>query len=253
MALWNDLSRRVADTKDKTVQQAKVLTETQKLNALIAEEKKKIEACYRELGMQYAQLHHDDYEGAFAGVMGTILAAEKTIQDSQAKIRDIKGIRCCEKCGAELTKDAAFCSGCGAVIPKPVVPAGRFCTGCGAPLAEGMRFCTACGTPAQEPAAPVTPAAPAAESYFAPAPAAESYFAPAPAADDFFAQPPVQEEYITQVPVVENSYAPNVPVSQFEESYFADFPVSEVPRCPQCNAVLEKGMAFCTNCGCRMV
>ena len=79
MALWNDLGRKVADTKDKTVQQAKVLSETQKLNAQIAEEKKKMAACYRELGMQYAALHHEDYEAAFAGVMGMILASEKVI------------------------------------------------------------------------------------------------------------------------------------------------------------------------------
>lgn len=209
MALWNDLGRKVANTKDKTVQQAKVLSETQKLNALISEEKKKIEASYRALGMQYAQLHHDDYEAAFADVMGTILAAEKAIRDSQAKIRDIKGIRCCEKCGAELTKEAAFCSGCGAVVPKPVVPAGRFCIGCGAPLADGMRFCTACGTPAaaQEPVVTVSPVP-----------------------ENIFAQQPVQEESITEVAVAENSCTPNTAGSQFEESCYDEIPVPEVPR-----------------------
>lgn len=197
MALWNDFSKKVADTKDKTVQQAKVLGETQKLNALIAEEKKKIEVSYRELGLQYAQLHHDDYEAALAGVMEAILTSEKLIQDTQRKIREIKGIRCCEKCGAELVRDAVFCCSCGAMVPKPVTPAGRTCTGCGGPLADGVRFCTACGTPVTK----------------------------------------------------EESAAP---VSSVED-YYDDYPVSEVPRCPQCNAVLEKGMEFCTGCGCRMV
>lgn len=162
MALWNDLSKRVTDTKDKTVQQAKVLTETTKLYTLIAEEKKKIEGNYHKLGMQYAQVHHEDYEEAFAEVMTAILASEKLIQDSQAQIRDIKGVRVCENCGAELAKDAAFCSGCGAVIPKPAAPVGNFCTGCGAALADGARFCTSCGTPVPAKEAPVAEA-PAAE------------------------------------------------------------------------------------------
>ena len=263
MALWNDLSRKVADTKDKTVQQAKVLSETQKLNTLIAEEKKKIEACYRELGMQYAQLHHDDYEPALSGVMGTILAAEKLIQETQAKIRDIKGIRCCEKCGAELAKDAAFCSGCGAVVPKPAAPAGRFCTGCGAQLAEEMRFCTSCGTPAPAKGEPVvyTPVAepsPAPVAFYREEPQAavedymvqtqpvvEDYMAQQPAAEAYMTQPqPAAENYFTQQPVAENHFA---------DGYFPQSVVMDEPRCPLCNAVLEEGVAFCTNCGCRMI
>lgn len=156
MALWNDLSKKVSGTKDKTVQQAKALAETTKLYTVIAEEKKKLEAAYQKLGMQYAQAHREDYEEAFAEAMAAILASEKLIQDSQAQIRDIKGVKCCEVCGTELARDAAFCSGCGAVIPKPQAPAGKFCTGCGAALADGSRFCTTCGTPVTEPAeAPV--------------------------------------------------------------------------------------------------
>ena len=276
MALWNDLSRKVADTKDKTVQQAKVLGETQKLNAVIAEEKKKIEACYRELGMQYAQMHHEDYEAAFSGVMGAILASEKLIRESQAKIRDIRGIRCCEKCGAELAKDAAFCSGCGAVVPKPVAPAGKFCTGCGAQLAEGMRFCTSCGTPVPVMEEPVmyTPVAaepsfvppvlyrgepqPAAEEYIAqPQPIAEEYIAqPQPAAEEYIAQPqPVAEEYIAQPQSATENYFAQEPVAEnhFADGYFPQSVVMDEPRCPLCNAVLEEGAAFCTSCGCRMI
>ena len=163
MALWNDLSKKVSGTKDKTVQQAKALAETTKLYTVIAEEKKKLEDNYQKLGLQYAQAHREDYEEAFAEVMAAILASEKLIQDSQAQIRDIKGVKCCEVCGTELAKDAAFCSGCGAVIPKPKAPAGKFCTGCGAALAEGSRFCTTCGTPVTEPAAEPVEEEPAAE------------------------------------------------------------------------------------------
>lgn len=150
MALWNDLGRKVSSTKDKTVQQAKALTETTRLYGVIAEEKKKIENNYYKLGMQYAQLHHDDFDGDFADTMTAILESERIIQESQEQIRDIKGVKTCTNCGAELAKDSAFCSNCGAVVPKPKAPEGPVCHNCGAALSEEMRFCTSCGTPVEQ-------------------------------------------------------------------------------------------------------
>lgn len=150
MALWNDLSKKVSDTKDKTVQQAKVLMETNRLSNMIAEEKKKLDDRYRELGEQYAQAHPEDYEEDFGEVMAAILASEAVIRDIEAQIRDIKGLKCCEVCGTELPKDALSCSGCGAVIPKFGEAAAGKCTACGAAMAEGSCFCTTCGTPVTE-------------------------------------------------------------------------------------------------------
>lgn len=150
MALWDDLGRKAFDTKTKAVQQAKALSDITRLNAVISEEKKKIENYYYALGKSYAQLHKEDYEEALGEFMLGIADAERIIKESQEQIRDIKGVQTCEKCGAELVKDSAFCRSCGAPVPKPVVPVGPVCSGCGAPLSDGMRFCVSCGKPVEQ-------------------------------------------------------------------------------------------------------
>ena len=44
------------------------------------------------------------------------------IRDYKHQIKDIKGVSVCEKCGAEVAVNSAFCSACGAPMPvvKPV-------------------------------------------------------------------------------------------------------------------------------------
>ena len=68
----------------------------------------------------------------------------------------------CQKCGATVQDDAAFCMACGSPLatPAPEVAAGeetlrlaRYCTRCGAALREGDAFCGRCGAPAVEPGA----------------------------------------------------------------------------------------------------
>lgn len=147
MNLWQDIGKKASDTKAKATQQAKVLSETTRLYGVIAEEKKKNEENYYALGKLYAQLHSNDYEEALAELMTAILASERLIQESQEQMRNLKGIQCCENCGAELAKNSAFCSSCGAAAPKPKAPEGLVCSKCGKVLSEGMKFCTSCGTP----------------------------------------------------------------------------------------------------------
>ena len=145
MARWNEFGKKAAGAK--AGQQSPVQIEIARLSGLISEEKKKIEESYSALGKQYVQLHRSDYGEEFAELMETVLNAEKKIQDYQEQILEVKGIRCCTNCGAELAKDAAFCSRCGTPVPKPKTPERPVCTNCGAVLSEGMRFCTTCGTP----------------------------------------------------------------------------------------------------------
>lgn len=226
MALWKDFSKKASDTKTKAVEQAKALTETTRLYGVIAEEKKKIEENYLALGKLYAQVHGTDYESDFAGLMTAIQASEKLILDSQEQIRTIKGVQCCEKCGAELPKNSAFCSNCGAAAPKPKAPEGPVCSKCGKPLAENMRFCTNCGAPVA-PAAPVVQAAPVAE---------------VPAEPVVVAEPVMVAEPVTVAePVV-------------AEPVMAE-PVEELPKklfCTNCGTELPADAVFCTNCGTKL-
>lgn len=158
MALWDSLTKKASETTAKAVQQAKILAETTKLNSQIADEEKKISNNYYQIGKLYAAMHQNDCEEDFAGMLAEIAEAEQKIRELKIQIQDIKGVVRCESCGAEVSKESAFCSACGAALPKVEVvvedPDHEKCDSCGALVEKGMRFCTACGKPlAAQPAA----------------------------------------------------------------------------------------------------
>ena len=68
------------------------------------------------------------------------------IAQYQAQIRQIKGIRLCPECGAEVGPDSAFCGGCGARMEPSAPQGGRTCPKCGSPADGDSLFCAACGT-----------------------------------------------------------------------------------------------------------
>lgn len=183
MAFFDNLGKKISQAGQTAVQKTKEMADIAKLNSCISDEERKIKDSYSEIGKLYMSLHDEDHEAAFSELVVGIHAAEKQIAEYQQQIKDIKGVVCCEKCGAEVTGNAAFCSSCGAPMPvvKPVETeekAAAKCSKCGAELAPDTKFCTTCGAPVEAPAAPVTEA-PAAEAPTTEAPATEA----APAAE----------------------------------------------------------------------
>lgn len=148
MAFFDNIGKKASETAAKAVQRAQGLTETARLNGMISDEEKRINAAYSQIGKLYAELHREDAEEAFAGPLGVIEDAEKKICSYRKQIQDMKETQRCEKCGAEVSRDSAFCSSCGAQIIKDKKPADTFrCEKCGAAVTGWMRFCTACGSP----------------------------------------------------------------------------------------------------------
>ena len=150
MALWDNLSKKASETTAKAVQQARILSETTRLNGLISDEEKKINNNYYQIGKLYAAIHQTDSEEEFSSMIAAIAESEQRIMEYRMLIQDVKGVTRCEKCGAEVAKGVAFCSSCGAAMPKVEVPdLGKYekCSNCGAKVEKGMRFCTSCGKP----------------------------------------------------------------------------------------------------------
>lgn len=152
MAFFDKLSKTVTEASQKTIAKTKELADTSRLNSLISDEEKTITNQYFQIGKLYVSLHKDDYEDDFAGMIAAIADAEAKIRDYKNQIQDIKGVQRCEKCGAEVANGAAFCSSCGASMPKiqaPVAADVVKCENCGTEVKKGMRFCTSCGKPMQ--------------------------------------------------------------------------------------------------------
>lgn len=148
MAFFDEVGRKLTHAGQSTVQKAKDMTDIAKINSAISEEEKKISNLHYQIGVKYVQLHASEPEAEFAEMVAAIRESEKAIAGYRQQIQDIRGVVTCEKCGAEIAKNSAFCSSCGAPAQKPVMaenPDMVRCSGCGQMVARTMRFCTSCG------------------------------------------------------------------------------------------------------------
>lgn len=149
MAFFDDLGKKISQAGQSAVQKTKDMTDIARINSAISDEEKKVSNNYHQLGVLYVAKHPADYESDFAELIAGIKASEGKISDYKQQIQNIKGVTRCEKCGAEVSNNAAFCAACGAPVPKPAQsePEVAYCPACGAMVAKNAKFCAACGTP----------------------------------------------------------------------------------------------------------
>lgn len=151
MAFFDDLGKKISQAGQTAVQKTKEMTDIARINGMISDEEKKVNNNYYQIGKLYVAMHSTDFESDFAGMITAIKESEIKIRDYKQQIQDIKGVVRCEKCGAEVESNVAFCSSCGTPMPKKEMSAniGNLikCTGCGAMVDKNMRFCTSCGKP----------------------------------------------------------------------------------------------------------
>lgn len=150
MAFFDNLSKKASETTAKAMQKAQELSEISRVNSLISEEEKKMNATYYQIGKLYVSVHGSDGEENFSGMVAAVLEGEQKINDYRKQIQNIKGVQRCEKCGAEVARGVAFCSSCGTPMPKvenPLPDDDIRCENCGTMVKRSMRFCTSCGKP----------------------------------------------------------------------------------------------------------
>lgn len=150
MAFFEELGKKVSEAGQKTLQKTKEFSDVARLNSMISDEEKRINEYYFQIGKLYVSLHGADYEADFAGMIQGIQDANVKIEELKKQVLEVKGVQICEVCGAEVTKESAFCNSCGAAMPKPkteeIIDMTK-CGSCGAMTKAGMRFCTSCGSP----------------------------------------------------------------------------------------------------------
>jgi formylmethanofuran dehydrogenase subunit E len=104
-----DLFDTIKAQGQEVVKKAKEVTENVKLNNQIREEENKMREAFTEIGELYYEEHNEIQEDKY-------VEAFKTIELAKEKIIQLKGIRTCENCGADVSKDAVYCSKCGEKI-----------------------------------------------------------------------------------------------------------------------------------------
>ena len=145
MAFFDRVSRQITATGQNVSQQAKNLAEITKLNGQASSIDKELSERYQALGQAYYERHKNDPTAELSNMINEIAALNADLAQIKERVKQIKGIEKCPQCGADVPRDAAFCSACGyKMIAKP--SAGKqFCVHCGTELEIGSLFCTNCG------------------------------------------------------------------------------------------------------------
>ena len=152
MAFFDKLGETLTNKGKDVAKKAKDFAEINSLNSQISTQQSMIQATYAEIGKNYYEAHRVDAGDPYADKMQVIDNALAQIAALNAQIRQVKGIKICANCGAEVPAESAFCSACGARVTEetPVqeeepASAGIHCPNCGAELPADAAFCTSCG------------------------------------------------------------------------------------------------------------
>jgi DNA-directed RNA polymerase subunit RPC12/RpoP len=109
MSFFAKLTNAGKDVAKKT----KELADIAKLNMQISSEEDNIKNKYIEIGKLYYELFSDNPDEKFAGFFSSIAESKNKISDLKDQILEIKGVKKCSNCGAEIDSAATFCSSCG--------------------------------------------------------------------------------------------------------------------------------------------
>lgn len=149
MPLFDDLKNKALRTAQAAADKTKVVMETAKLNGQIDDEKKSINFNFTRIGEICYENYPDGITAAsIAELVNQINESKTKITELEKQVRALKGMTKCDKCGAEVQEDKAFCGTCGASVlieTKDTSEEGVSCSKCSSVLPLGSLFCTSCG------------------------------------------------------------------------------------------------------------
>lgn len=110
MAFIDDVKKVTKSIAQKTGD----LMEISKLNLSISQEKDKIGRLYSEIGKAVYEKYKAGNDLGFGEKCASIAEIERKIDELQQKLCELKNVKKCPSCGAELSMDSAYCPKCGA-------------------------------------------------------------------------------------------------------------------------------------------
>ena len=152
MAFLGDFSKKISATSQTVVQKAKEMSDISNLKGDIAQEQKKIEKYYQNLGRLYYELKNDEPDLELEELVALIRNSYGKIDEINEKIAELEKTETCPVCGTKLESDMIFCVGCGTKVERPdntpyasKMPETKFCIYCGTRIPREASFCTKCG------------------------------------------------------------------------------------------------------------
>lgn len=151
MAFFDSFGKKVSEAAQSAAKKSSELVEVTKINMSISSEEDKIKKHFSKIGEEiYAKYAEgNEIDPDFMEMCQEIGTIREKINDLKAKIMELKNVKLCTNCGAELDRSIVFCPKCGTKqedIPKEEAPKGKICPKCGAQVTEGSAFCQSCGS-----------------------------------------------------------------------------------------------------------
>jgi hypothetical protein len=121
MSIFENISKRVSETAKAAAKKSGNIVEITRLGVSISAEEDKIKKVCTDMG----RIVYEAYTGGegiadeLKELCGKIDAYEKNIEEMKQKILELKNVKECPSCGAELDIDMAFCYSCGEKQPVP--------------------------------------------------------------------------------------------------------------------------------------
>ncbi|MBQ7820827.1 MAG: zinc-ribbon domain-containing protein [Clostridia bacterium] len=144
---FDNIGEKLSKTGKEAVNKTKELAEIAKLTLAVKEEEKKIASAHERIGREYVTRFSGAEDRILPEAFDEISASKKEIDSLNERIRVLKGITLCQKCGAEIEADVKYCVKCGAANEKDdnAVAEAPVCPKCQAPIEADQEFCVICG------------------------------------------------------------------------------------------------------------
>lgn len=115
MDVFGKIGDTIANVGKDVSSKAKELSGVTKLKMDIRSKEEFVEKQYALIGKKYYEAHKDD-DILDYGEFSVIEEALQSIKDMKKQLMELKGVKRCDKCGAEVPEGTNFCGKCGAKI-----------------------------------------------------------------------------------------------------------------------------------------
>ena len=122
MGFFDNLGSTISEKSKIVADKAKEVADVTKLKMQISTEESKIKEAYLEIGKLFCKKEMGEVPEEFIPYVQIVGDARAQIENLKAQINDLKGVKTCPGCGAEVPLESSFCSACGSKVETSIKP-----------------------------------------------------------------------------------------------------------------------------------
>jgi hypothetical protein len=115
MSVFSGITQKVSNTAKAAAKKSNDIVEVTKLHMSISAEEDKIKKLYGEIGKALYESYErgEPIGDAFKDSCAQIQSISENIKQMKQKILELKNLKACSNCSAELDADVIYCPRCG--------------------------------------------------------------------------------------------------------------------------------------------